>query len=59
MLDYEYGLALAKVQPSVDIDNLENTLELRFELLNHNAPLRFSVERYVLGAAATVQAILL
>jgi hypothetical protein len=47
-VDYAHGLGLTQVQPSVDLGNLKNSLELRLQLSNSvAAPLKFVVDRYV------------
>jgi len=47
-VDYAHGLVLSEVQPSVDLGNLGNSLELRLQLSNLvGSPLKFFVERYV------------
>lgn len=45
--DYSYGLALEEVVPSLDLTNINNTLEIRLKIRNHaTGPIKFLVEEF-------------
>jgi hypothetical protein len=46
-IEYAHGLALERVQPSLDLRNAQNTLETRLVLRNASgAPVKFLIERF-------------
>src|SRR5947209_18292986 len=46
-IDYAHGLALERVQPSLDLGNQQNTLETRLVLRNTSGgPVKFQIERF-------------